>query len=45
MAGAISGFIVTPIDVVKSRLMTGDFGEKVPSMGEVMRDVYAERGI
>lgn len=36
IAGSFSGFIVTPFDVAKTRLMTYSLKEKLPSMATVL---------
>ena len=42
LAGAFAGFVVTPFDVVKTRLMTA--GEKQTSL-QVFKDIISENGI
>jgi len=40
MAGCVSGFIVTPFDVSKTRLMTYDFTKDVPSTWQILLQIY-----
>ncbi len=44
LAGAFAGFIVTPFDVAKTRLMTYNVKEKVPSTVKLFTEIYSEEG-
>jgi len=45
VAGSISGFIVTPFDVLKTRLMTHDIKQKQMTTTQVFKLILAEEGI
>lgn len=45
IAGSFSGFIVTPFDVAKTRLMTYDVREKTPSTIQIFKDIVHEQGV
>ena len=42
VAGAFAGFIVTPFDVIKTRLMTNE--NKLTTI-EVVKDIWSESGV
>lgn len=44
-AGAFAGFIVTPFDVIKTRLMTHDIRQSQMSTWEAAKVVYSESGL
>ena len=45
VAGSFSGFIVTPFDVLKTRLMTHDVKQKQISTVQLIKKITAEEGI
>ena len=45
IAGSIAGFIITPIDVVKTRKMTFQGSSEVPSATSILKQVYSEDGV
>ncbi|TNV87136.1 hypothetical protein FGO68_gene1189 [Halteria grandinella] len=45
MAGSFAGFIVTPFDVLKTKLMTHSVKQETPSTFKVFREVLHEDGI
>lgn len=45
IAGSFSGFVVTPFDVVKTRLMTSDVKEKTPSTIEIFKVIVNDHGV
>lgn len=44
IAGGISAFVTTPIDVIKTKLMTANMQERASSISEAFRKVYGQRG-
>lgn len=44
IAGSFSGFVVTPFDVAKTRLMTYNVKDKLPSTAGVLKEIYSEEG-
>jgi len=45
VAGSISGFIVTPFDVLKTRLQTQDIKQRQIKMMELARLIVKEEGL
>ena len=45
LAGSIAGFIVTPIDVIKTRQMTSDLSIDRVSVKTILRSVYKQSGV
>jgi solute carrier family 25 (mitochondrial S-adenosylmethionine transporter), member 26 len=45
LAGSIAGYIVTPVDVIKTRLMTRDLNMKNQSVKEIVVQILKEDGI
>jgi solute carrier family 25 S-adenosylmethionine transporter 26 len=45
IAGSFSCFLVTPFDVAKTRLMTYNIKEKIPSTAHILKDVYHDEGL
>lgn len=45
IAGGISGFVTTPIDVVKTKLMTRDLSENELGIKEAVKEVINSRGM
>ena len=45
VAGAFAGFLVTPFDVLKTRLMTHDVKQKQLTMYACLRQIIAEEGL
>jgi solute carrier family 25 S-adenosylmethionine transporter 26 len=43
-AGAIAGWIVTPIDVIKTRLMTYDLDKELPKARVIFRSIIENEG-
>jgi hypothetical protein len=41
IAGSFSGFVVTPFDVAKTRLMTYDLQKETPSTLKIFREIVA----
>ena len=44
IAGAFSGWLVTPLDVAKTRLMTYDINKITPGTLRIIKDIYSEEG-
>ena len=45
MAGSLSGFLVTPFDVVKTRLMIYDVKKETPNTFRIFTDILREEGL
>ncbi|CAI2377596.1 unnamed protein product [Moneuplotes crassus] len=45
LAGSIAGFIITPIDVIKTRRMTADVQKKQISIPKLVSEIYSEAGM
>ena len=45
IAGSCAGFLVTPFDVVKTKLMTYSVKEQTPSTVYVFKDIIKEDGV
>jgi len=44
MSGALTGFSTTPLDVIKTRIMTTKIGEATPGFFRVISDILKEEG-
>ena len=45
LAGSIAGFTVTPIDVLKTRLMTHDLNKESVKARDLLKSIYKENGL
>lgn len=45
LAGSIAGFVITPIDVIKTRRMTADVEKSQISIPKLVSEIYSEAGM